>query len=137
MVLTPNRKLPLSLYEMFSVVPTGGSTSHKADVKLLVQTPMVDTCIVGKRLIGRLGALHTAYNPFKLYGSAGRGRHEAKPPHIVFAELDDTPQDACAFLNAFGPLLMEYAFPAPKQLSDWREASVGSPSPAQHFGEVA
>jgi len=136
MVLTTSRKLPLSPYEVFSVVPAGGSTSHKADINLPVQTPMVGTCIVGERLFGRLGALHTAYNPFKLYGSAGRGRHEAKPPHIVFAELDDNPQDACAFLNAYGPLLMEYAFLDAKQLSDWGETSAGSPAPAQHFEEV-
>lgn len=136
MVLTLSRKLPLSPYEMFSVVPSGGEVSHKADVNLLVQTPLVGTCIVGERLVGRLGAAQTAYNPFTLYGSAEGGRHKDRPPHIVFAELEDTRQDACAFLNAFGPLLMEYAVLDSNELSEWKKASAGSPDPAEFFEEV-
>ena len=76
------------------------------------------------------------YNPFDLYGAAERARGEPLPPHLVFAELDkEDPDDACAFLNAYGPLegTSDYLPLSDDGLREWKNASQNSPAPEEYF----
>jgi hypothetical protein len=93
---------------------------------------------MGEDLVGlRVGTgLFRGYNPFDLYGSAERGRGKPLPPHLVFSELDEgEPDDACAFLNAYGPLVGLNSFYTLKsdKLNLWKSLKSKSPDPQEYF----
>jgi len=130
---------------MFSVLPERGGTDHTEDAPLHAQFRLIGTVVIGEELVGMRGGsgFGDGYNPFDLYRAAERARDKALPPHLVFAELDEhAPDDACAFLNAYGPLegTATYRVMGADELSEWRKASPRSPSPEEHFrstlGEV-
>ena len=83
------------------------------------------------------------YNPFDLYEGAERARGKPLPPHLVFAELDPGDSyDACAFLDAYGPLeaTNDVRLLSAKELKLWKKLASMSRSPEEHFramlGEV-
>jgi hypothetical protein len=93
---------------------------------------------MGKDLVGMRGgnSLFDGYNPFDLYGAAERSRGKPLPPHLVFAELDkDVPDDACAFLNAYGPLVGTNIYQplTAGEERQWQGLASNSPSPENHF----
>jgi hypothetical protein len=134
---TLSRKLPLSPYSMFSVVFPGGGVRSETDLPLSAQYRMVGTALIGDDLVGKIGAdFGEGYNPFDLYGAAKNGRNHPLPPHLVFVELDNNVEDACAFLNAYGPLDGCSGLGHPlgeSELKEWSKASSKSPSPEEHF----
>ena len=94
--------------------------------------------MVGENLVGMRGGdgFFDGYNPFALYGAAERGRGKPLPPHLVFAELDqENPDDACAFLNAYGPLQgTNFFLPlSAHEHKKWKKLESKSPSPERHF----
>jgi hypothetical protein len=100
---------------------------------------------MGEELVGMRGGngLSDGYNPFDLYGRAERARGKPLPPHLVFAELDEEdPNDACAFLNAYGPLdaTNSCRMLSHRERKEWEKTALKSPSPEDHFrsmlGEV-
>ncbi len=128
---------------MFSVLYQRGGEDHSVDFPEPAQFRLAKTVVVGENLVGMRGnGFADTYNPFDLYGVAERARHKALPPHLVFAELEQEPDDACAFLNAYGPLerLQDHEFLREDELRQWKKASSASPSPEGHFrsmlGEV-
>jgi hypothetical protein len=141
MQYTLSGKYPLSPYSMFSVIPQ----TSKVDLPFSAQFRLINVVVIGENLIGLRGGngFTDGYNPFDLYGAAERARGKALPPHLVFAELEkENPNDACAFLNAYGPLENTNSFlplRGPK-LREWQEASSMSPAPEEYFrstfGEV-
>ena len=121
---------------MFSVVPEPGSQGD--DFPGRAQFRLVRTVVIGENLVGLRGGngFTDGYNPFDLYGAAERARGKALPPHLVFAELDpEDPRDACAFLNAYGPLqeTNSYYGPPKDEQREWTKASPKSPAPEEHF----
>jgi len=79
------------------------------------------------------------YNPFDLYAAAKPGRGEALPPHLVFAELGETAEEACAFLNAYGPLDSSGIIGtrlAKTELKAWEKASAKSSTPEEVFRKI-
>ncbi len=93
---------------------------------------------MGEDLVGLRGGsgFFRGYNPFDLYGAAERGRGKPLPPHLVFAELDkEEPDDACAFLNAYGPLVgtNSFRFLAPHSVNLWKSLTKQSPAPHEYF----
>jgi hypothetical protein len=101
---------------MFSVVFPGGGEHQANEMPGHAQCTLMGTVVIDGQLFGRTcGALGAGYNPFELYGAAGQGRGRPLPPHLVFAELSDGDESACAFLNAYGPLRR------PSQVGPWDE----------------
>jgi hypothetical protein len=125
---------------MFSIVFPGGGPRHEADLALPAQYRLVGTVVIGDDLVGRVGAdFGGGYNPFDLYGVAKPGRGQPLPPHLVFAELDRTEEEACAFLNAYGPLDGCSVFGTPltkTKIKAWEKASAKSSSPEIVFGKT-
>jgi hypothetical protein len=143
MTYTYSDELPLSPYSMFSVVPERGADGE--DYPSLAQFRLIGTIVLGEDLVGIRGGngISDGYNPFDLYGRAEHARDKPLPPHLVFAELDEgDPNDACAFLNAYGPLegTADYRSLNTDERQQWEEAASKSPSPEVHFrstlGEV-
>ncbi len=94
--------------------------------------------MIGQDLVGLRGGngFFRGYNPFDLYGAAERERCKPLPPHAVFAELDkDEPDDACAFLNAYGPLSGTNSFllRSALKLDLWKSLTATSPEPQEYF----
>jgi hypothetical protein len=140
---TIDGKVPLSPYSMFRVLSERGSDD--SDSPPPAQFRLAGTVVMDGNLVGMRGGngLFDGYNPFDLYGAAERARGKALPPHIVFAELDKgDPRDACAFLNAYGPLegTNSHLILKPRDLNQWKKLALKSPSPEEHFrstlGEV-
>ena len=140
---TYSEKLPLSPYSMFSVLPVPGRDGE--DYPSHAQFRLIGTIVMGEELVGMRGGngLSDGYNPFDLYGRAERARGRPLPPHLVFAELDEEdPNDACAFLNAYGPLDATNSFRmlSARERREWEKTALKSPSPEDHFrsllGEV-
>jgi hypothetical protein len=124
---------------MFSVVPVRGRDGE--DCPSLAQFRLMGTVVMGKDLVAMRGGdgFFDGYNPFDLYGAAERGRGKRLPPHLVFAELDqENPDDACAFLNAYGPLEGTNAFLplSTDEHKKWKKLASKSPSPERHFRSV-
>ncbi|MGA7647764.1 MAG: hypothetical protein WBW01_14730 [Terriglobales bacterium] len=121
---------------MFRVLPDPGR--HGFHYFSLAQFRMIGTVVIGKDLIGLRGGngFVYGYNPFDLYGTAERERGKPLPPHLVFAELDkEEPDDACAFLNAYGPLEGTNSFLPPtfRERQQWETLRIKSPSPDEYF----
>jgi hypothetical protein len=100
---------------------------------------------MGQDFVGMRGGdgFFNGYNPFDLYGAAERARGKPLSPHLVFAELDQSdPNDACAFLNAYGPLEATTDIRNLKEdeRAKWKNMAAKSPVPEEHFrstlGEV-
>ncbi len=136
---THSGKLPLSPYSMFSVLPERGRDGE--DYPSLAQFRLIGTAVIGEDLVGIRGGngLSDGYNPFDLYGRAERARGKPLPPHLVFAELDErNPSDACAFLNAYGPLegTSNYRLLSLDELRQWKKTASRSPVPEVYFGSL-
>jgi hypothetical protein len=125
---------------MFSVLPERGSDDE--DYPFPAQFRLIGTVVMGEdadaNLVGmrRGNGLSDGYNPFDLYGAAERARGKPLPPHLVFAELDkESPDDACAFLNAYGPLESTNLYWPLKEEErrEWKKRASKSPSPEEHF----
>jgi len=132
--ITPSHKLPLSPYSMFSIL-FASSESGGADVPLLAQVPMVGTCVINASLIGQVGSAHDAYNPFDLYGESTAGRKNPRPPHLVFADLEETNEAACGFLNAYGPLRLDFSTPDETTRAEWHERCLIKEDSRNYFRE--
>jgi hypothetical protein len=124
-------------------VPERGGDGE--DYPSLAQFRLIGTIVMGEDLVGIRGGngISDGYNPFDLYGRAERARGKPLPPHLVFAELDEgDANDACAFLNAYGPLegTNSYWPLSTDKRQQWQQAASKSPSPEVHFrstlGEV-
>jgi len=115
-------------------------TRTGVDLPVPAQFRLVKTALVGQDLIGeRGGDLDYGYNPFELYGAASHARGQPLPPHLVFASLDRTVvQDACAFLDAYGPLegTNQYDMLTADCKSKWEEVSAQRNSPEEHFRAI-
>jgi hypothetical protein len=136
---TLRRKLPLSPYSMFSVLPERGSDEE--DYPSLAQFRLIGTVVIGGELVGMRGGdgFFDGYNPFDLYAAAERVRGKPLPPHLVFAELDkENPADACAFLNAYGPLEATNSFLplTTHELKQWKKVASKSPVPGEYFRSI-
>jgi hypothetical protein len=121
---------------MFSVLPERGRDNE--DSPSHAQFRLIGTAVMGDDLVGMRGGdgFSTGYNPFDLYGAAERKRGKPLPPHLVFAELDEpNSDDACAFLNAYGPLegTSEYLPLSARERKDWKKLATKSPQPEEHF----
>ena len=137
--LTLSRKFPLSPYSMFSVVTPGGGENYTTEMPGSCQCRLIGTVLIEGELIGMASGVYLAgYNPFELYGAATPGRGEALPPHLVFAELTEGEDSACAFLNAYGPLRRPDAWVElkPSEVERWKELYAKSPSPENYFRET-
>jgi hypothetical protein len=125
---------------MFSVVFPGSGPNHTTDLALPAQYRLAGTVVIGDDLVGRIGAdFYEGYNPFNLYANAKPGRGEALPPHLVFAELGETAEEACAFLNAYGPLDSSGIIGTRltrTELKTWQQASAKSSSPEDVFSKT-
>jgi hypothetical protein len=117
---------------MFSVLYTGSGSNHKADVAFPAQIPLLGTQVMNGELIGLVGSPQNAFNPFDLYGLSKTGRSKARPPHVVFADLDESNQAACAFLNAYGPLRLWFEAGNTQIYALWRKLYADS-SPQDYF----
>jgi len=138
---TLKRKLPLSPYSMFSVFTPRGGYDGIEDFPLLAQYRLIRTVVIGDDLIGMRGGDIDggAYNPFDLYGAAQCARRKALPPHLVFARLEkEVAGDACAFLDAYGPLerTNDYDSLSELELKEWKKASRISIPPEKHFRDT-
>ena len=125
---------------MFSVVFPGSGPNYTTDLAVPAQYRLAGTVVIGDDLVGRVGAgFDEGYNPFNLYATAKPGRGKALPPHLVFAELDETAEEACAFLNAYGPLDSSGIIGtrlAKLELKAWEKASAKSSSPEEVFRKI-
>ena len=122
---------------MFGVFPERGRDGE--DYPSPAQFRLVKTVVLEGDLVGRRcgDGIFDGYNPFDLYGAAERTRGAPLPPHLVFAELDkENSNDACAFLNAYGPLEATNSFRCltPKEWKQWEKAASTSPEPEKYFG---
>jgi hypothetical protein len=123
---------------MFSVVLLGSGKNYATDLSVPAQCRLTGTVVIQGDLIGRWGGdLGGGYNPFELYGAAKLSRSEPLPPHLVFAELEENEDSACAFLNAYGPLnatLSQHGEPLKAtELKRWEKASLNSVAPEEFF----
>jgi hypothetical protein len=108
---------------MFSIL-FASRESGGADVPLPAQVPLIGTCVINGSLVARVGSDKDAYNPFDLYGESTAGRKNSPPPHLVFAELEETDDAACAFLDAYGPLRLDFWIPDKTTRAEWHERSL-------------
>lgn len=136
MNLPLSEKLPLSPYSVFRVVPRQGRDG--LELATSAQFRLFGTAVINEQLIGRRcgNGFLGGYNPFDLYGAAERTRCKPLPPHLVFAELDrGNEQDACSFLNAYGPLAGtdNFLLLEKDKLKHWKSLADKSPRPEKHF----